>query len=156
MLDHLALGDEVAIRPGYRTLKYVGEYTPITDVVMIAGGGLGIIPMLQLITGLLPARESSVTSASVVWLNENPADFSLYPDLEELYYKYNRKLDVSCIIERDLYGHQLTSNRQLMEVIQDFQPGTLVAISGPDYFVSKVRDYLVRQRGYPVDCLVVV
>lgn len=154
LLETLAIGDEVALRPGRSALQYSGPYLPITDLVLIACG-LGIVPMLQMVKELLPGRESSVGTASVIWLNEHPDDFCLYPELEKLFFKYHRKLDVSCIIERDLFGHQLANNRKVQEAVPQFKIGTLAAVSGPDYFVSKVKDYLYRL-GYPEEVILTV
>ncbi|KAG5190314.1 cytochrome b5 reductase domain-containing protein [Tribonema minus] len=154
LLETLAIGDEVAARPGRAMLQYRGPYAPITDVVLIACG-LGVVPMLQLVRELLPARESSVRAASVVWLNEAAEDFALYGELERAFYKYHRKLDVACIIERDLFGHALAGNRRVREAVPAFRIGTLAVVSGPDFFVAKVRDYLVRQ-GYPDEVIITV
>ncbi|CAM9108371.1 unnamed protein product [Phaeothamnion confervicola] len=155
LLDVLAIGatgDELAVRPGRQGLSYRGPYSPITDVVMVASGP-GIVPMLQLVTELLPSRESSVNAAAVVWLNERADDFVLYSELENNFYKYHRKLDVSCIIERDLFGHQLAANPRVRDAVPEFKIGTLAVVAGPDYFVRKVQDYLSRQ-GYPEEVII--
>ncbi|CAM9490177.1 unnamed protein product, partial [Chrysoparadoxa australica] len=153
LLGLLAIGDEVAVRPGMQRLVYQGPYTPITDVLMVASG-LGIVPMLQMVRELLPSRESSVDTASVVWLNEHAEDFALYDLLETAFYKFHRKLDVSCIIERDLFGHQLASNEKVREAIPEFKIGALAVVSGPDdYFKAKVEAYLERH-GWPREVIV--
>jgi hypothetical protein len=99
---------------------YRGPGQPIKNVVLIANG-LGIVPMLQMVRELLPSRTSSVTTASVIWLNERADDFCLYSELESAFYKYHRKLDVACIIERDLFGHALASNVKLRESVPPYR-----------------------------------
>jgi hypothetical protein len=59
----------------------------------------------------------------VIWLNERAEDFCLYSELEKAYYKYHRKLDVSCIIERDLFGHALASNQKLRDAVPPYRVG---------------------------------
>jgi hypothetical protein len=77
--------------------------------------------MLQMVRELLPSRTSSVATASVIWLNERADDFCLYSELESAFYKYHRKLDVACIIERDLFGHALASNVKLRESVPPYR-----------------------------------
>lgn len=67
---------------------------------------------------------------TVIWLNENTEDFALYGELEEAFFRNHRKLDVSCIVERDLFGHQLAANANVREAAPDFKIGTLAAVSG--------------------------
>lgn len=66
----------------------------------------------------------------VIWLNENTEDFALYGELEEAFFRNHRKLDVSCIVERDLFGHQLAANANVQEAAPDFKIGTLAAVAG--------------------------
>lgn len=66
----------------------------------------------------------------MIWLNEKAEDFALYSHVEEAFFRNHRKLDVSCIVERDLFGHQLESNANLREAAPDFKVGTLAAVAG--------------------------
>lgn len=66
----------------------------------------------------------------VVWLNERSEDFALYGELEKAFFRNHRKLDVNCIVERDLYGHQLMANPNVREAAPDFKIGTLAAVAG--------------------------
>lgn len=54
----------------------------------------------------------------------------LYGELEKVFFRNHRKLDVTCIVERDLYGHQLAANPSVREAAPDFKIGTLAAIAG--------------------------
>eukprot|EP01084_Bolivina_argentea_P259793 438512_1 len=147
LLDGLALGDEVAIRPGRSPLHDSPPAGPVSEIVMIASG-LGIVSMLSLAQDLLPAGESSVKAMNVIWLNEKEEDFSLYPELEDLYYRFHHKLDVNCIIEGDLYGNHLEANYEVTSAIPEYRSGILAAVSGPLFFVEKVREFLLKC-GYP-------
>ncbi|CAN0425997.1 unnamed protein product, partial [Laminaria digitata] len=122
-------GDEIAVKPGREGLVYGGPYSPITDLVLISTG-LGVVPMIQMVNELLPSKDSSVSAASVIWLNEKAEDFALYGELEEAFFRNHRKLDVSCIVERDLFGHQLGANANVREAAPDFKIGTLAAVAG--------------------------
>eukprot|EP00640_Fibrocapsa_japonica_P001264 CAMPEP_0113934824 /NCGR_PEP_ID=MMETSP1339-20121228/2086_1 /TAXON_ID=94617 /ORGANISM="Fibrocapsa japonica" /LENGTH=406 /DNA_ID=CAMNT_0000936765 /DNA_START=317 /DNA_END=1537 /DNA_ORIENTATION=- /assembly_acc=CAM_ASM_000762 len=155
VLDTLAIGDELAVRVGRKTLAYRGSYSPISDLTLVASGATSILPILQLIRDLLPSSESSVKTATVVWINESSDDFVLYKDLEAEFFKYHRKLDVSCVIDRDLYGHDLTKNIQIQEAIPEFHMGTMAVITGPDYFADKMKA-LLGHLGYPEEYLVVL
>eukprot|EP00903_Cladosiphon_okamuranus_P013984 g13005.t1 len=151
-LDNLPLGDEIAVKPGREGLVYGGPDQPITDLVLIATG-VGVVPMIQMVHELLPSSSSSVTSASVIWLNEKTEDFALYGELEKAFFLNHRKLDVSCIVERDLFGNHLEANANVCEAAPDFKVGTLAAVAGPEFFTRKVTDYLMR-RGYPEESVI--
>lgn len=66
----------------------------------------------------------------VIWLNEKAEDFALYGELEKAFFRNHRKLDVSCIVERDLFGHHLDSNAMVCEAAPEFKIGTLAAVAG--------------------------
>lgn len=66
----------------------------------------------------------------VIWLNERKEDFALYGELEKAFFKNHRKLDVSCIVERDLYGNHLEANANVGEAAPEFKVGTLAAVAG--------------------------
>lgn len=68
--------------------------------------------------------------SSVIWLNEKAEDFALYGELEKAFFRNHRKLDVSCIVERDLFGHHLDSNAMVREAAPEFKIGTLAAVAG--------------------------
>lgn len=72
---------------------------------------------------------------AVIWLNEKTEDFALYGELEKAFFRNHRKLDVSCIVERDLYGAQLASNPNLREAAPEFKIGTLAAIAGLSFLL---------------------
>lgn len=54
----------------------------------------------------------------------------LYGELEKSFFRNHRKLDVSCIVERDLFGHQLAANPNVREAAPEFKIGTLAAVAG--------------------------
>eukprot|EP00560_Eucampia_antarctica_P003824 CAMPEP_0197834184 /NCGR_PEP_ID=MMETSP1437-20131217/21486_1 /TAXON_ID=49252 ORGANISM="Eucampia antarctica, Strain CCMP1452" /NCGR_SAMPLE_ID=MMETSP1437 /ASSEMBLY_ACC=CAM_ASM_001096 /LENGTH=155 /DNA_ID=CAMNT_0043438693 /DNA_START=802 /DNA_END=1266 /DNA_ORIENTATION=- len=62
----LDIGDEVAIKPGIKSLEYKGQYLPVTDMVFFAAGS-GIVPVLEQVKTVLPSGTSSVKSLSVIW-----------------------------------------------------------------------------------------
>lgn len=69
-------------------------------------------------------------TSTVLWLNEKSDDFALYPELEKAFFRNHRKLDVSCIVERDLFGNHLEANRNVQEAAPEFKIGTLSAVAG--------------------------
>ena len=75
-----------------------------------------------------------------------------YSKLEDEFYKHNRKLDVSCCIEKDVYSGNMGDNSEIAASVPGYEEGTMAVISGPDYFVKKINIYL-QQRGYPADCI---
>ncbi|CAN0371894.1 unnamed protein product, partial [Hapterophycus canaliculatus] len=125
-------GDEVAVKPGRDGFLYGGPDQPITKLVLIAAG-VGVVPMIQVVNELLTSSssKSSIASASVLWLNEKNEDFALYPELEKAFFRNHRKLDVSCIVERDLFGSHLEANANVREAAPEFTLGTLTAVAGP-------------------------
>lgn len=153
--QELKVGDEVAIRPGIDTLSYRGQYLPVTDMVYIASG-MGIVPILHQIKAVLPAGSSSVKMVTVIWINDDTAEFDVAFDaLEEEHFKYNTKLEVSCL-EDDISnykdGTDFSNNDEIEEAVPDFRPGTMAVVSGPKGFVDKASEYLKR-REYPEECL---
>ncbi|GMI41875.1 hypothetical protein TrCOL_g338 [Triparma columacea] len=153
MWEEIDVGDEVAIKPGKSTLEYRGEALPVTDIVYICNG-LGVIPMIGQLTEVLNSPSSSVSTCTVVWVNERSSEFygPAYKELEDEFYKHNRKLDVSCCLERDVYGGSLGENEEVEKSTPEYGEGTMAVVAGPDYFVKKVNLYL-QQRGYPANCI---
>jgi hypothetical protein len=98
---------------------------------------------------------SCVQSATVVWINTEPDDFDTIADvLEQEYYKYSRKLSVSCFVN-DLVT-PLSEIVDFNEAISSFQPGTMAILSGPSQTVSKAVSFLKEKRGFPDDCICVL
>ena len=77
----------------------------------------------------MPCRPYPSTT-TVIWLNEKTEDFALYGELEKAFFLNHRKLDVSCIVERDLFGNHLEANPNVCEAAPDFKIGTLAAVAG--------------------------
>jgi hypothetical protein len=154
-IQGLQLGDEVALQPGSLRLYYKGPPEPVTNIVYFAFG-TGIVPVLDQLRTVLPnSSMSSVQSATVVWINTEPDDFDTIADvLEQEYYKYSRKLSVSCFVN-DLVT-PLSEIVDFNEAISSFQPGTMAILSGPSQTVSKAVSFLKEKRGFPDDCICVL
>mmetsp|Transcript_25680 Transcript_25680/g.33634 ORF Transcript_25680/g.33634 Transcript_25680/m.33634 type:complete len:446 (+) Transcript_25680:121-1458(+) len=152
-IDSLAIGDEVAVKPGSRSLVYRGSFSPVTDATLIAAGPIDVIPVIQLAKELLGKDESSVQAVNVVWVNEDQEDFFLFKELEQSYFKYHPKLEVSVLLIKDVFGNDLTQNNQIQDTIPDFKIGTMAVLSGPDYFKQKMKTVLT-YIGYPDDVVV--
>jgi len=147
----LDIGDEVAIKPGIKSLEYKGQYLPVTDMVFFAAGS-GIVPVLEQVKTVLPSGTSSVKSLSVIWVNKSERDFDAgMKTLEEEYFKYNTKLAVSCIVY-DANKNKLEDNKEVTEALVDFKPGTMAVISGSNTFSEKARQFLI-EKGYLKDCI---
>jgi len=89
----------------------------------------------------------------VVWVNERQDQYILHEELQDLFYKYNAKLDVFTVAERDLFMGDLSANQQFRVSIPSFTADTLAVVAGPEYFVTKAQDYL-RKSGYAEDVIV--
>lgn len=74
----------------------------------------------------------------MIWLNERTEDFALYGELEKAFFKNHRKLDVSCIVERDLFGNHLEANPSVGEAAPEFKIGTLAAVAGMHLYTELV------------------
>ena len=96
-------------------MSYEGEYQPITELHCISNG-LGSIALVELIRELLPARSSSIERANFIWVNEKKNQFVLYEEIERLWYKYSKSLDVSCVLEQDCSGSGLMKNSAFLQV----------------------------------------
>lgn len=146
-----SVGDEVAIKPGNNTLSYRGQHLPVTDMVYFTSG-MGIVPILQQIKAILPDSSSSVKMVTIIWVNDDPKNFDIaFKELEDEYFKYNMKLEVSCVV--DNLVSPLKSNPEIEDALPNFRPGTMAVISGSSSFVEKANEYLVEGRDYPEDCL---
>ena len=106
---------QLAAKPSEGRLDYKGEYLPVSDLHCIASG-LGSIPAVEIIRELLPGSASSIERANFVWVNEDESQFVLYQDVEKLWYKYSRNLDISCVLEKDCFGAGLLQNSAFLEV----------------------------------------
>jgi len=149
----LAIGDEIALKPGPETFQYRGQYLPVTDLLHIVAGE-GIAPVLNQVKSVLPSGSSSLKLIKVVWMNKSEKDFDVGQSiLEEDYYKYFKKLAVSCIVE-DFEKNELWDNDEIVANIPRFNPGTMVVVSGPRSFVGKSKDFLI-EMGYPDECICV-
>mmetsp|Transcript_18150 Transcript_18150/g.25836 ORF Transcript_18150/g.25836 Transcript_18150/m.25836 type:complete len:475 (+) Transcript_18150:162-1586(+) len=153
--NELRVGDEVAVKPGPKTLYYNGQYWPVTDIVFLVYGS-GIIPIIDQVKSVLPSSSStSVKSASVTWVNSDSDAFDLaVSQLESEFYKYNQKLDVSCCLAILLNTNRgLEDYPDIEQSIPNFSPGTMAVISGPSEFSEKASAYLQSSRNYPMDCI---
>jgi len=147
----LSIGDEVALKPGPETFQYNGQYFPITDMLHFVAGE-GIAPVINQVKSVLPSGSSSLKLVKVVWMNESEKDFDVgQATLEDDYYKYFKKLAVSCIVE-DVERNELYDNDEIVANVPPFNPGTMVVVSGPRLFGSKARNFLL-EMGYPDECI---
>ena len=101
--------------------------------------GLGIVPTLGLLNELLPSRASSVETANLVWVNEDEGDFVNYADMENVWYKFSKKLDVSCVLDADTFGSGLWENEAFLASVPDaYVEGMMIVVAGPEEFQSNV------------------
>ena len=154
----LKVGDEVALKPGKNRLSYRGQYLPVTDMVYVACG-TGIVPVMDQVRMVLPSdAASSVTSVTVVWINENTNDFDVTSQqLEREYFKYNTKLAVSCIVDDMATKGEapLSDNVEIEESVPSFVPGTMAVLSGPKAIMEKAV-FLLQDKGFPTDCICIL
>lgn len=161
-LDGLAIGGEAAVRAGRKAFDYKGAYLPITSLQCFVEE-LGAIPVLQLLQESLVRGQSTVENADVFCISASEDDFVLYDELEDLYYKFNRKMTLACVVDEQLYqqnpadqgGETAASrrarppqpsiferNEDLREAVRTWQPGVLAVIAGPPRFANAVSTLL--------------
>lgn len=112
----------------------------------------GIVPVLDQVRAVLPDG-SSVKSVNVIWVNEKKENFDVVSDLLEAeYIRYKTKLAVDCVVD-NLQHNSLADSGQLEEAIPEYFPGVMAVLSGSPQMQENAKDYLVRKRGYPQDCI---
>ena len=146
-LDTLALQDEIAFKIGRNKLNYIGNDDTITQISIVASS-MGIVPVIQIIRGILSDPESSVEGVDLLWINEDKGDFFCNREIEKLEYRYFERLVINRVLETDLYGRDLSKVSEVMEQFSEYEPGRVAIISGPDYLISKARS-LYYEMEYP-------
>ena len=140
----------VQVSPGSRLInRHPG---PINKLLIVISK-LGVVSALQFLKALLPSSGYSVDYANVVWVNERQDQYILHEEMQNLFYKYNNKLDVFTVAEKDLFMGDLAANPQFRMSVPPPTNGTLAIIAGPEFFVTKATDYL-RTAGYNEDTIV--
>ena len=137
-LETLALGDEIALKTGKMKLNYIGNDDEITDITVVASG-MGIIPAINILRGILPGSDSTIEDIKVLWINEDKGDFFCNNELEKLEYRYFERLAVKRILENDLYAADLSKVNELKDQFSPYESGKIAIICGPDYVISKSR-----------------
>jgi hypothetical protein len=151
----IKVGDEIALRPGASKLDYRGQYLPVTDIVYICFG-VGIVPVLDQVRAVLPTGSSSVSSVTVVWINDETNDFDVNAELlEKEYFKYSDKMAASCIVDNVEALPSLGDSAEIKASIPNFRQGTMAVLSGPSALVQKAKRYL-ENRGYPSDTVCIL
>ena len=146
-LDTLAVQDEIAFKIGRNKLNYIGNDDTITQISIVASS-MGIVPVIQIIRGVLSDPESSVESVDLLWINEDKGDFFCNREIEKLEYRYFERLVINRVLETDLYGRDSSKVSEVMEQFSEYEPGRVAIISGPDYLISKARS-LYYEMEYP-------
>ena len=146
-LDTLALQDEIAFKTGRNKLNYIGNDDTITQISIVASS-MGIVPVIQIIRGILSDPESSVESVDLLWINEDKGDFFCNREIEKLEYRYFERLAINRVLETDLYGRDLSKVSEVMDQFSDYEPGKVAIVSGPDFLISKARN-LYYEMEYP-------
>lgn len=155
--NDMGVGDEIAIKPGRSRLDYTGRLVPVTEIVYFAAG-TGIAPVLDQVRALLPeSPASTVESVSVVWINDAANDFDVTTNLlEKEYNKFSQKLAVSCIVDNLRERSSLSDNKEILEAVPSFQPGTLAVLAGPSASMKKAVAFLKETKGFPRDSICVL
>lgn len=150
----LEIGDEIALKPGGVSLEYRGQYLPVKEMVFLCSGE-GIVPVLEQVRAVLPEGSSSVQLVSVLWLCRYTKDFDVADTLLEAEYrKYPSKLAVTCV-DDDLRSGKMEDNKDVVDSVPDFLPGTMAIVTGPRAFRRKAKQYLLNA-GYPNDTICVM
>jgi len=150
-LKELRVGDELAFKGGRYRLNYSGKQKTITALTCVAAG-LGITPILQVLRGVLPESESSISDVELLWMNENGEEFLCDDEISKFEVKYYSKFFASKVVQPDLYGVNMMKNDDILGSISPYEPGRIAVIAGPDYVITKARQ-LLTTIGYPSDCI---
>ena len=181
--DYMNTGDtEIAIHPGVTSkLQYRGSHYPVTEIIYLAIGSTGIVPVLDQVRTVLQSSAKSQNSengsgverVSVVWITSSIEEFdSLSNVLKQVYEKYPAQLAVSCGVEMSLQSSMtqeiaaeyfFDNNVEINDSVPTFQPGMMAIISVegiPHTSTALVRQmaktYLQRLKGFPLDCMCVL
>ena len=152
-------GDEIAVKAGACKFAYARS-EPIFGMQCFANE-LGIVPVLALLQDVLPTGRSSLQFADVYWGNRLQEQFMLYPQLESLFFKFNKKLEVSCVIDDSADSNDeeessfIERDAEVRTRDLRWEPGIVAVLAGPSAFIDKIsRD--LKARGYPQDALMVL
>ena len=138
-LETLAIEDEIAFKTGKNKLNYIGNDDTITHISIVASS-MGIVPVIQIVRGILSDSDSSVESVDLLWINEDKGDFFCNREVEKLEYRYFERLFINRVLESDLYGRDLSKVDEVMNQFNEYEPGRVAIICGPDYLISKARN----------------
>jgi len=144
MLDVMEVGEKVAARAGTNKMaSFRGPPgVPVTKLHCIMSG-LGALPTLEILRELLRGRESSIEQANFVWVNAREKDFVQYSEVEKLWNRKSKVLDVACVLDPNFNNEQLFENDAFVEVLPvNYEPGDMAILVGPPEFRSNVRAYL--------------
>jgi len=156
MLEDMDLGHKVAAMPGQKRMTYDADALgPVADVQCIASG-LGAASAYGLLRELLTDRGAGIEQASLLWVNKAEKDFMLYDDVEKLYKRHSKVLDIACVVEKDLNGPGLLSNDAFNEVMPaSYSEGTMYVVAGPPSFQERICA-LLGDRRIPKSAIVTV
>ena len=90
-----------------------------------------------------------------LWMNEEKTDFLFHDEVESLELKHIERFFTTSLLERDLFGLDLSRSELVYEAISAYDTGRLAIICGPDYICSKSREFLL-QNDYPSDNVVTI
>lgn len=153
-LKDLDRGDELAFKGGNYRLRYEGKDDPITFISFLASG-LGISAALQTLRGVLPEGDSTVVDTELLWINEDMDDYVCDKDVESLEFKFIERCAVTRIVQRDLYGSDISRNKRVLEAVASYERGRIAVICAPSYLVSKAKQLYV-DKGYPHDNIIAI
>lgn len=88
-------------------------------------------------------------------MNEDMTDFVFHEEIESLELKYIERFFTTNLMERDLFGLDLSRSEIVYEAISAYETGRLAIICGPDYICSKSREFLIRN-DYPSDNVITI
>ena len=146
-LETMAIGEQLAFKAGRQRLAYQGSAEAITGI-SVAASQMGIAPALQILRGILSTKESNLSDAELLWLNEDESEFTCEREIESLEFRHIEKLLVTRIVEEDLYSRDVIRNEAVTESISPYDEGRLAIICAPDYIISSLRS-LFQELGYP-------
>lgn len=154
--EAMEIGDELGFKGGDYRLKFGGLQADQIKGITLIGSSLGIAPALQILRGMLSMDDITVENIEFVWLNEDRKDFVLENEIEQLELQYFEKFSTTKILEKGLFGRDLTRNSMIDECTTSYQPGRLGIICAPDYHTAMITQFLVSHKKYPVQNIAVI
>ena len=77
----------------------------------------------------------------------------LYKDVEKLFYKHPRQVDVSCVLEPEAAQGDLQGSAAVLEATPTWEPGCMAIVAGSPAFAAGAKQFLMDVAEFPPDTI---